>query len=133
MALGQNILNLRKKKGLSQEALGELVNVTRQTISNWELEETTPNPEQLKALSSVFNISIDKLLDNGYFEDNGVVYEKFPSKKFKIRIFRILSIIWIIASITNFLEGNHISGYICICTSIISLIVSFIISKKMRN
>ena len=64
MALGQNILKLRKKNGFSQEQLGEKVNVTRQTISNWELEETAPNPEQLKQLSKVLNVSVDDLIDN---------------------------------------------------------------------
>ena len=64
MALGQNILELRKKNGLSQEQLGEKVNVTRQTISNWELEETAPNPEQLKLLSKALNTSVDDLIDN---------------------------------------------------------------------
>ena len=64
MSLGQNILNLRKKNGLSQEGLGEKVNVTRQTISNWELEETAPNPEQLKLLSKALNVSVDDLIDN---------------------------------------------------------------------
>ena len=64
MAIGQNILEARKKSGLSQEQLGEKVNVTRQTISNWELDETAPNPEQLKALSKELNISVDDLIDN---------------------------------------------------------------------
>lgn len=64
VALGQNILELRKKNGLSQEQLGEKVNVTRQTISNWELEETAPNPEQLKLLSKALNVSVDDLIDN---------------------------------------------------------------------
>ena len=64
MALGQNILELRKKNGLSQEQLGEKVNVTRQTISNWELEETAPNSEQLKLLSKALNVSVDDLIDN---------------------------------------------------------------------
>lgn len=64
MALGQNILKLRKANGLSQEQLGEKVNVTRQTISNWELEETAPNPEQLKLLSKTLNVSVDDLIDN---------------------------------------------------------------------
>ena len=45
MALGTNILNYRKKNNLSQEQLAEKINVTRQTISNWELGETSPNPE----------------------------------------------------------------------------------------
>ena len=62
--LGENILKLRKKNGLSQEQLGEKTNVTRQTISNWELGETAPNPEQLKLLSQALNISIDELVDN---------------------------------------------------------------------
>lgn len=64
MNLGNKILELRKKNGLSQEQLGEKVEVTRQTISNWELESTTPNPEQLKLLSKTLNVSIDELLDN---------------------------------------------------------------------
>lgn len=64
MKLGDKILELRKKKGMSQESLGELLGVTRQTISNWELGSTSPNPEQLKMLSKELNISIDELLGN---------------------------------------------------------------------
>ena len=64
MNLGEKILELRKKHGLSQEQLGEKINVTRQTISNWELGETSPNPEQLKLISKELNVSIDELLDN---------------------------------------------------------------------
>ena len=64
MNLGNKILKLTKKSGLSQEQLGEKVEVTRQTISNWELGETAPNPEQLKKLSKTFNVSIDEILDN---------------------------------------------------------------------
>ena len=64
MSLGEKILELRKKKGLSQEELGDKIKVTRQTISNWELNETSPNPEQLKKLSRELHVSIDELLDN---------------------------------------------------------------------
>ncbi|MBO4245349.1 MAG: helix-turn-helix transcriptional regulator [Bacilli bacterium] len=64
MKLGEKIYKLRKAKKLSQEELGEKLDVTRQTISNWELGETNPNPEQLKKLSQELNISIDELLDN---------------------------------------------------------------------
>lgn len=74
--LGDKILKLRKKQGLSQEQLGEQVNVTRQTISNWELNETTPNPEQLKLLSKVFSVSIDDLLDN---EIKNILEEKISN------------------------------------------------------
>ena len=62
--LGEKINRLRKKQGLSQEELAELIGVTRQTISNWELGSTFPDPEQLKLLSKTFHISIDELLGN---------------------------------------------------------------------
>ena len=64
MELGKNIYTLRKEKGFSQENLAEKVNVTRQTISNWELGETSPNPEQLILLSGALDISIDELVGN---------------------------------------------------------------------
>lgn len=64
MELGKNILNLRKIKGFSQEKLGEEIDVTRQTISNWELGETSPNPEQLKKLAKVFDKTVDELIGN---------------------------------------------------------------------
>ncbi len=64
MKLNDNILNLRKKNNLSQEQLAEIINVSRQTISNWELGETSPNPEQLLLLSKTLHISIDELLGN---------------------------------------------------------------------
>lgn len=64
MELGKNINALRKEKGFSQEKLAEKVNVTRQTISNWELGETSPNPEQLILLSIALDKSIDELVGN---------------------------------------------------------------------
>ena len=64
MKLGDNIQKLRKDLKLSQEQLAERIDVTRQTISNWELGETSPNPEQLKLLSKALNVSIDELLNN---------------------------------------------------------------------
>lgn len=68
--LGEKIYDLRKKNGMSQETLAEKLNVARQTISNWETGETSPNPDQLKLLSEVFNVSIDELLDNTAFTND---------------------------------------------------------------
>lgn len=64
MEIGKKIMELRKKNNLSQEELAEKVNVTRQTISKWELGETSPDIKQAKILSNVFNISLDELVDN---------------------------------------------------------------------
>lgn len=56
------ILSLRKKHGLSQDALAEKTYVTRQAVSRWENGETVPNTETLKLLSRLFDVSINTLL-----------------------------------------------------------------------
>lgn len=56
------IAELRLKNGMSQEDLAEKVFVTRQAVSRWETGETTPNPETLKLLSKLFDVSINTLL-----------------------------------------------------------------------
>ena len=110
MALGQNILNLRKKNGLSQEQLGEKVNVTRQTISNWELEETAPNPEQLKLLSKVLNVSVDDLIDNDL---QNVVLSKIKMTEKQTR------------TIKKILKGFLIGFIIFLVIDIIAFIICF--------
>jgi len=64
MNIGDKLVELRKKKGLSQEDLAEKLNVTRQTISKWELNETSPNINQAKEISRLFNVSLDELVGN---------------------------------------------------------------------
>ena len=64
MEIGKRIMELRKKNGLSQEELAEKVGVARQTISKWELGETSPDLKQSKELSKIFNVSLDELTDN---------------------------------------------------------------------
>ena len=76
MDLGTKILKLRKQHQLSQEKLAEEVGVTRQTISNWELNETLPDTKQLIALSKALIISIDELVGN----DTQKVLEKKVDK-----------------------------------------------------
>ena len=56
------ILELRTKKGLSQDELAERVFVTRQAVSRWETGETVPGTETLKLLSKEFNVTINTLL-----------------------------------------------------------------------
>ena len=100
MTLGKKILELRKKKGLSQEALSEIMDVTRQTISNWEIDETSPNPEQLKMLSKEFNVSIDELLDNDI--ENVIVEKVSNTEKLSGVILKLLKfiVIFIIVSLS---------------------------------
>ncbi|MBR5467805.1 MAG: helix-turn-helix domain-containing protein [Firmicutes bacterium] len=56
------LLELRIKKGLSQDELAEKLFVTRQAVSRWEKGETVPNTETLKLLSNFYDVSINTLL-----------------------------------------------------------------------
>lgn len=62
MTLGQKITNLRKAHGMTQEELSEAVGVTRQTISKWELDSSTPDLDYLCKLCDLFGVTADDLI-----------------------------------------------------------------------
>jgi len=64
MKFGNKLVKLRKENKLSQEDLANKLDVSRQTISNWELNVTKPDIEYIKKISKVFCVSIDEFLDN---------------------------------------------------------------------
>lgn len=62
MEFNNKLYNLRKQKGLSQEELANRLNVSRQTVSKWEVGDSTPDMEKLIAISDLFGISLDELV-----------------------------------------------------------------------
>ena len=60
--IGENIQYLRKKRGLTQEALAEQVGVSRQTVAKWEAGESAPDLDAAGKLSQVFDVSLDDLV-----------------------------------------------------------------------
>ena len=62
MKLSEKIQALRKEKGLSQEALAEKLNVSRQAVSKWEMEQAQPDIDKIIALSEIFCVTTDYLL-----------------------------------------------------------------------
>ena len=62
MEFNKKLYELRKQKGISQEELSEKLNVSRQTLSKWELGTSTPDMEKLIAISDYFEISLDELV-----------------------------------------------------------------------
>lgn len=97
MNLGKKIAELRKKNNLSQEELAEKVGVARQTISKWEIGDTTPDINQVKIISKIFNISIDELVDN---DINNVIVEKISNTEklagITIKILKVLGVMIIV-------------------------------------
>lgn len=66
MSLGERLLYLRKKAGLSQEDVAEKLNVSRQTVSKWETNQTIPELIKAKLLSQLYNVSYDYLISESH-------------------------------------------------------------------
>ncbi len=73
MNIGEKITKLRKNSNITQEELADLLNVSRQSISRWELGISFPETDKLIKLSKILNCSIDYLLDDNYQMNNGFV------------------------------------------------------------
>ena len=64
MAIGKKIVSLRKKYNFTQEKLAERIGVSRQTLSSWESDITSPDLQQASRMVKIFKISLDELVDN---------------------------------------------------------------------
>ena len=62
MTFGERLTNMRKSKGLSQEQLAQELDLTRQTISKWELDQSTPDLEYIVKLSDFYGVTTDHLI-----------------------------------------------------------------------
>lgn len=62
MNMADRIQYLRKSKGISQEELADKVGVSRQAVSKWESEQSTPDVEKIILLSDLFEVTTDYLL-----------------------------------------------------------------------
>ncbi len=59
----ENLVQLRKMKRMSQEELAEKINVSRQTLSKWEVGESLPDIERCRELANVFQVTLDDLVN----------------------------------------------------------------------
>lgn len=85
MTFGERLTNLRKSKGLSQEQLAQELDLTRQTISKWELDQSTPDLEYIVKLSDFYGVSTDHLIKGEPAEQEyGAVNYKSESTGLKI-------------------------------------------------
>lgn len=69
MTTGDKLALLREKKGITQEKLAEILNVSRQSVSRWETNISFPETDKLIKLSRLFECSVDFLLSEDYQEN----------------------------------------------------------------
>lgn len=99
MKLDEKLVSLRKEKGLSQLQLAEMMNVSRQAISRWEVGTAIPSTENLKYLGKLYGISVDNLLNEDQLpihkepQKTDTVRKEVLKKRTKARIIFILILI----------------------------------------
>lgn len=81
MDIGEKLFALRKEKGLSQEEVAEKLNVTRQTVSKWETNQSTPDFDKIVPLCELFGIGTEELLTGKKPEEKNVQEEPNEEKK----------------------------------------------------
>ena len=89
MKLEEKLVSLRKEKGLSQLKLAEMMNVSRQAISRWEVGATVPSTDNLKYLGRLYNVPLEYLLHDDAPEPDRVsksTEETTTHQKKRIRI-----------------------------------------------
>lgn len=64
MTFAEKLKSIRKQAGMSQEKLAEKIGVSRQAVTKWETDAGIPDIENIMAISTLFDISIDELLSN---------------------------------------------------------------------
>ena len=80
MTLGERLKMYRTQKGLSQEKIAEMLDVSRQAVTKWEAGQTTPSSDNLIALANLYDVSLDELI--GKSENEIVSTEGEKEKRF---------------------------------------------------
>lgn len=133
MELQNRLVELRRERGLSQEALAEKLYVSRQTISNWERGQTYPELNSLLLLATYFDISLDNLIKGDFIE----MQQTHDEEKCQLRKWLVILGVAIFSSsfiqpigrfydIVNFeILSSLILSFICYCL--------FRVSRLVRN
>ncbi len=81
MTIGKRIAQLRKEKGLTQEDLAGMMEVSAQAVSKWENDQTCPDITSLPKLAKILGVSVDELLSGK--EENAPIAQVLPPEERK--------------------------------------------------
>lgn len=135
MTIAEKIKQLRKDNNMTQEDLAEKLNVSRQTISKWETNIAIPDADNIVAISKLFNITTDELLD---YKVETVQKKKQFIIDMAVLLFGIIGfIVFAILLMTNQIDETSsvitINGYGIAAILFLILIIAFIIVMIKRN
>lgn len=135
MKIGSYLVTARKKRGLSQEDVAQSLEVSRQSVSLWECDQTIPSLDNLISLSNLYNVSISILTGQEDFKDDtnissGELKNDNGNSKSK-KVFSILSIMFLILS-TIFVLVPIVSSILAI-PALAFAILSFCKNKNNKS
>lgn len=97
MALGERIRDERKKRGLSQEELADILNVSRQAITKWETDRGIPDIANLIRISEEFEISLDELIKGDNSVKRKIIYDNSMKRWHLLVVVYLLAIVAYVA------------------------------------
>lgn len=140
MTLGKKLQILRKQRGFSQEDLASKVIVSRQAVSKWESDETTPDIGNLVQLAKIFDVSLDFLLNDDIEEANKTppiltAVKKETRKLHFIWLFATLIAVIIFYFIARYFHATTVYMIFVIELSVITFFVALIVFlvKHLKN
>ena len=93
MTLGERIRDERKKRGLSQEELADILNVSRQAITKWETDRGIPDIANLIRISEEFEISLDELIKGDNSVKRKIIYDSSMKRWHLLVVVYLLAIV----------------------------------------
>lgn len=132
MNIGDRIFELRKKSGLSQEELGNSLNVSRQSVSKWEMDQSVPELDKVLAISELFKVKTDYLLKGEVEQDSNKVTFNPIILTYAGVLLAIIGVFVIYPNRMHFWHGTGDRHLIGIILQIIGLFM-FVISMKVYD
>ncbi len=137
--LGERLYELRRKKNLSQEEMAEKLNVSRQTISKWETNQSQPDFDKIIPLCQLFNISSEELLTGKKAIKDSVEVKENKKKTalvISLSVFLyFLALIWVtIAEPLPFIGENLVGSiFLLICAIPTCLLIFYFVNLSKNH
>ena len=138
MTIGEKIVKLRKEQNITQEQFAHMLNVSRQSVSKWELDTTYPDTEKLIKISKIFNCSLDYLLKDDIEQKDinlAVTNDEAKENKIRAEILTYLSFPpifgWIVGILSLKFQKNYMRSKTLIALTICGMLFSLILTGVM--
>ena len=143
MSLGEKLLKLRKKKGLSQEEVADILHVTRQTVSKWETDQSMPDFDKVVPICNLYEISTEELFHDEVstvregeevLEENTIPDQNYNHKKALFTTIAVMLYILSVVVIIFFstVLRSPIVG-VCVFFIVIAIATGLLVYIEMTN